>query len=356
MSKQVVTHKSRSIHKTLSSRASRLASRKRARARARTNELDPAHNRDATSGEAPASTPDDTSAFYAAYQRRLPEILAVTEQAFVPINVDVHTVVARVLGALSKIRAHEEELLSLPGANRASLEGLEDYARATGEAQLRYEYSLASDPEIQALNEEAVHERETLRTDARALVQRGLLGAETLAGFKGLVGYKNVGFELMGYADVLRNAWPRIAGKTALTLDEIHAAKDLGARLFEAAGRRDVAPADVGETTRIRQQAYSLLFHAYTETRRCIQYLRFHEGDAEDIAPSFFTGRARGAAAEPPPAPVPPTPSPPSPTPEPPVVTAPPNGGTPPHDGVPAHDGVPSHAPSDVAPDEASTH
>src|SRR5262249_43656103 len=136
----------------------------------------------------------------------------------------------------------------------------------------------------------------------------------------------------------------------------IQAAKDLGAQLFEAAGLRDVASANVAETTRIRQQAYSLLSRAYTETRRCIQYLRFHEGDAESIAPSFFTGRSRSAAVEPTPAPDPPAraPSPPAPSPtpapEPPAVTAAQDGTTPPR----PIDAPPS--PTDIATaDEAST-
>lgn len=346
MSKQIATQKPRSIHKALSARASRVAARKRAHGREPTNGREPARL-DAT-GETEPPTPGDTSAFHAAYERRLPEILAVKEEAFVAINLDVHAVVARVIGALSRIKALEQQLQALPDADQSLLAGLEDYARATGEAQLRYEFSLAPGSEIQALNEEAIHKRETLRTDAAALVQRGLLEPDALLGFKGSVGYKNVSFELMGYADVLRNAWPHIAGKTALTLDEIQAAKDLGAQLFEAAGLRDVAPADVAETARIRQQAYSLLFHAYTETRRCVQYLRFNEGDADTIAPSVFTVRARSAAAEPAPEPVPPTPSPPSPSPspapEPPVVTAPANGAT------PAHDGNPAPAPANVAP------
>ena len=132
--------------------------------------------------------------------------------------------------------------------------------------------------------------------------------------------------QLMAYSDLLRGAWPEIQGKTGLTMVEIQEAKDLGAALVEAAGLHDLSTAEVAETARIRQQAFTLLSSSYAETRRCLQYLRFHQGDADTIAPSFFIGRTKRSAVEPAPAPAP-TPVP-APTPEPPVVT-PPNGGNP---------------------------
>src|SRR5688500_269126 len=57
-----------------------------------------------------------------------------------------------------------------------------------------------------------------------------------------------------------------------------------------------------------RKRAYTLLVRSYNEVRRVISFLRWHDGDAEDIAPSLHTaGRAarrsdEEAAEEPEPA------------------------------------------------------
>jgi hypothetical protein len=182
--------------------------------------------------------------------------------------------------------------------------------------------------DIVALNAEAIAMRETLRSDATALANRGLIAREQLATFQGLVGYKNVGFDLIDWANVMRDHWNAIQGKTALTAAEVQKAKELGVRLVRAAGLREQAPQFQAEAARIRQQALTLLLNAYDETRRAIGYLRWHEKDAEAIAPSLYAGRIR-KPAEDAPAPTPPAPTPPA---HPALVGAPQSGanGTPP--------------------------
>ena len=40
--------------------------------------------------------------------------------------------------------------------------------------------------------------------------------------------------------------------------------------------------------TDVRNRAFTLLVHTYEESRRAVQYLRFWEGDADDLAPSMY--------------------------------------------------------------------
>lgn len=134
------------------------------------------------------------------------------------------------------------------------------------------------------------------------------------------MGYKNVAFELMDWANLLRDCWPQIQGKTALSADELAHAKQVGERLLRAAGVREQAPAVAVEAARVRSQAFSLLVSAYDQTRRAIGFLRWDMGDADVIAPSLYAGRSRGRTPAPPP-----VVSPPVVTPAPPIVP----GGTP---------------------------
>ena len=128
------------------------------------------------------------------------------------------------------------------------------------------------------------------------------------------MGYKNVAFELIDWANLIRDHWSSIQGKTALTEAEVQNAKDLGERLVRAAGLRDQAPLFQAEAARIRQQALTLMVGAYDATRRAIGYLRWEERDADTIAPSLYAGKTRKAADEPtPPVATPPGPTPPVP-------------------------------------------
>ena len=178
--------------------------------------------------------------------------------------------------------------------------------------------------EILELNTQAMAMRETFRLNAVTLAHHGLIAPETVATFKGLVGYKNVGFDLVRLADLMRDSWSNIQGKTALTKQEVQNAKDLGERLVEAAGLREHSPAVQAEAAHVRQQALTLLLAAYDETRRAIGYLRWHKNDADTIAPSLYAGKTRQSTAaptdQPEPSPNPTTPEPPA---EPPVGNTP---------------------------------
>jgi hypothetical protein len=99
---------------------------------------------------------------------------------------------------------------------------------------------------------------------------------------------------------MLRDAWPTIAGKTALSTREIEDARRVADQLLDAVGVRDQAPVVSAATSDARARAYTLFFNAYDEARAAIHYLRRHIGDAEKIAPSLYAGRGgRGKKEEP---------------------------------------------------------
>jgi len=235
-------------------------------------------------------TPSFPDAFEEAYKRRLEEIQAVPDDELVATNLDIPGVVATVLGTLPEVRSLRAEMARVPQLDQELVDALEDYARATGEAAARYGTATAPRVDIIALNEAAVKQREQLRTDALALASRGLVDRARLGSFNGLLGYKNVAFELIEYATILRDSWSAINGKTPLTLEEIHDAKELGMQLLEAAGLREQAPIVAAEAAKIRQQAFTLLSKAYDEVRRAVGFLRWREDDADSIAPSLYAG------------------------------------------------------------------
>lgn len=233
----------------------------------------------------------DRSQLGAAYQRRLAEILAVTDAELLPVNVDVTASTATVLGAIKKIAPYRTKIATLPDVNQHLVDGLEDYALAAEEADAHHTIASTPREDIVALNDEASKLREVVRVDTLALAKRGLVDPNSLSSFKGTIGYKNVARELIAYAALLGDNWPAIQGKTGMQEEELQHIKELGERLMRAAGEREQSPLIVAEAARIRQRAMTRFLQAYDEVRRALTFLRWKDDDVESIAPSLYAGR-----------------------------------------------------------------
>ena len=240
----------------------------------------------------------------AAYDQVLAEIRAVPDSLLMPITVDIPSTVTKALGAWREIRALREEISGLPKFDLAAFDKLETYALALAHANTRY--LAASEPlaPLSELFDEAVKRRETLASDAQALAQRGLLNGQKLKDLKGAVGYKNVAQDLLTLAELVRANYPSLAGKTAVTVEELDRVEVLAYQVLDAVGERDQGPAVVAESNDLRQRAFALFGRTYEQARRAIAYLRFEQGDLDDIAPSLFARsgtRKRSESEEAPP-------------------------------------------------------
>jgi len=232
--------------------------------------------------------------FREAYDRLLDEIKKVPSGEIVPINIDIPSAVFTTLGALPEIVALRPRIAAMSEYDIASFDKLEAYALAVGYAHGLW--LLASQPaeSIDELSQEGVQKREVLFKDASALAQRHLIDGQKLKELKGPVGFRNLTFDLIALSALLRNSWSAIQGKTALTLAEIDQVQVLADRLATAVGVREQGPAIVAEAAAIRQQAFTLFVNAYDLARRAVIFLRWNEGDADDIAPSLYAGRNTG--------------------------------------------------------------
>jgi len=241
----------------------------------------------------------DDSPINAAFEKRLEEIQSIDDDALAPLNLDIRAAIMTVFGALREVATHMEAISTLSWIDQNKIGGLKEYTMAAVEAQSRWVTAMTPPENIAVLNGEALAMRNLLRSDARLLAKRGLIAPGCLASFKGHIGYKNVGFELIGRANLMRDCWSAIHDKTPTTVVEVQRAKDIGERLVYAAGCREQAPVIRAEAAKLRQQAFTLMLNSYNETRRAISFLRWHEGDAETIAPSLYAGRRRSAALAP---------------------------------------------------------
>jgi hypothetical protein len=251
--------------------------------------------------ETPATPPvqHEIKEFLAGFERVEAEVRAVPERDLVLVNLDVPSAVATALGAWPEIVQRREEVAALKGVDIAKFDKIRDYAFALGHAHSEYRAALGPADPIGTLAEEVTEAREQLFADAQGLGRRGLLEASRVEKLRSGVGYKNVAFDVLGLVGLFRERAQDLAGKTAVTAQELDQAAELAQRLVTAVGLKEQSPATITAAALLRQQAFTLFTQAYDEARRAIGFLRWHAGDSDTIAPSLWAGRGGRKAAEP---------------------------------------------------------
>jgi hypothetical protein len=231
-----------------------------------------------------------------AYEQLLPQMAALSEDALSHINVDIPAAVTMALGAWPEVHAfHDKVIGQLPRFDMAAFDKLDVYARAAGHAHALYMAASTPTESIPQIAEEAVAVRELLFSDATALAKRGLLDGARLKELKGPVGYRNTAWDLMTLSAMMRERWPSLEGRTPTQLADLSKAEALADRLVEAVGAREQGPAVAVAAAAQRQRAYTLFVNVYEQARRAIGFIRWAEGDVDDILPSLYAGRNAGA-------------------------------------------------------------
>lgn len=222
-----------------------------------------------------------------------PEMAALAADDLGTINVDIPQSVSLVLGVIPQIMPLRAQIAeSLPDHPIAALDKLEAYALAAYHAHILSLPPETTENRVAALLEEATPLREVMLSDAEALARRKLLDPEAVAAIRAGQGNVDKANDLVALAALFTGSWGEIENKTATSLAEVARAGELGPALLAALGAREhrvaMEPAEAADQ---RRRAFTLFFRAYDETRRALAYLRWHEGDADLLAPSLYKGR-----------------------------------------------------------------
>ena len=239
------------------------------------------------------TTVDNQTEFEEAFNRVEPELASLSPDEFAPINLDISSAVATVMflwAGIVKLRDSIVRLLI--GFDIARFDRIEDYAMALGHAHTMYLIATQPPDELQAIHDESATMRETLYTDTQALIRRGLIKEASIKELKGSTGYKNIAIDLQILASVLKANWPTIEGKCGIQMAELEHALKLSAVMFGIVGLRENGSDAQVATADTRARAYTLFTRAYDDARRAVIFLRWHEGDADSIAPALHPGRS----------------------------------------------------------------
>ena len=261
------------------------------------------------------SVPSEAASAYAAVEA---QVKALTPESLLPINVDIPRAVSIAVGAVPHLAKMRDLAAKLPGFDIANCDRIGTYALAAWHAHLLALPEVAS-RQLAALLEEGKPIREHLLLAAELLAHKGYFDKRSVEAIRAGQGNLDAANDLVALSALFAAAWANIENRTTVTWEEVERAALLGPQILIALGERSMPMAtEPGALTPNdrRQRAFTLFVRAYDECRRAATYLRWHEGDADELIPSLYGGRnvpRRGPAASEDPAPSATSPGPPAP-------------------------------------------
>lgn len=217
------------------------------------------------------------------------ELLALDPRSLLTVNVDVASAALVVIGALPGIQTYRAALVALCGEEMTkSMDRLELYARAALQAHAKH-LCLAAGADLQPLSEQLAGVRDVLLAEVRSLIVRKVLTAQFIRELSPGHGYKNQCVDVLQLVSAMKDNWDVVELETRTTMAYLDGAEGLANEVATAVSVRDQAARS--PSADLRQRTYTLLARTYDEVRRMISFLRWHEGDADRIAPTFHNHR-----------------------------------------------------------------
>lgn len=230
-----------------------------------------------------------------AYEKTAAERKAIPVDEVLTMNVDGPTFASMALGARRSVRALEPQLAELPDYDTRAPQKLEVLALAFLHANTVHVSATRLPDDLAAMLEEGVSSRNRFRPVCAALVARGLIQADAFSACTWQAGFVNVGNDLQIITRVCLDNWSRIARKCPVDRGELERARKLATLMLRQSGERKTEPAASVETANERNRSFTLLVRCFDEVCRGVGYVRWHEGDAEQFAPSLYKGRRRSS-------------------------------------------------------------
>ena len=218
-------------------------------------------------------------------------IRAVPATALRPRNLDIGQLVTAAFRVSPRVQQFEADIAALPLSKHALIAAIPDLAHAMSYVLGRV--LAASKPvyDVAALAEEGAKVLELISADLRTLMLRGVLPAGALDGVAPSPGYQALAKNLRTISSVARDNWSLIEGRSGLGIEDVKRASEISTAIYQQTAERTNDDPAVAALHLLRDQTFTLLMDAYEELRRAIGYLRYHQGDADDITPSLYAGR-----------------------------------------------------------------
>lgn len=242
-----------------------------------------------------------------AYAEVEPILAALAPGDLDQVRTDIPRAVAIAVGAVPHIAKMRDQAAKLPGFDVTNVDRLGTYALAAWYAHLLSLPAVVGS-ELGGLLEEAKPLREDMLMSAELLAHKGFFDRNAVKAIRAGQGNLDTANDLVALAALFTAGWSQVENKTPVEPAQVERAAQLGPRILVALGARDqpgTKSADPADPAERRQRAYTAFVRAYDQCRRAVTFLRWNEGDADEIAPSLFANRGPRAASGEPEAPEP---------------------------------------------------
>lgn len=224
----------------------------------------------------------------ASYRRIEPELDLLAPAEVQRVTVDVPTAVSRAVASIPLLEGLSPEMkkqLTAPPIEHIAR--VRDYSFGLLYTHLRYVPRRSET--VQADLEEARVLREQMLAAADAHVTYGHIPRDAVATVRDGAGHLDRASDLIALANLFRAVEARIRGATPVTEAQLARATELGTRLIAELGGRELGIGADGAGPRDwrdrRNRAFTVFMRNWEEIRRAVNYVRYHERDAQAYAP-----------------------------------------------------------------------
>jgi len=248
-----------------------------------------------TKSPAKIGTPDEAKA---AFEEIRAELQKLSPADILTVNVDIPRAASIALGAEPHIRSYEGHIKqSLPTHALDAIRRLRVYALGAVYAHLESQ-PVTKRADLSLLINEGTTLKQQLMVAAEALAFAGLVDDGRLAEIRAGSGHLDLATDLVALGALFDVSWKAVAGKTAIDRAQVDRASLLGTELLVALGAKDhMANRVTPEAIDMRNRAFTLLVRSYDSARRALAYLRWDDGDVDQVAPSLYQRPRKRAAA-----------------------------------------------------------
>ena len=218
------------------------------------------------------------------------EIDALHESDVLTPRVDIAAAALVALGARPNIDLHRAAVNAVFGeAGNRTIDRLQVLARGLMLAQAITTATTAED--LEPMAQEVMGLRNSLHLAASALVERGLVSRKSLGELIGGQSYQARVTDTGALVSWFLSLPSAVRAQTKVTDLELARAREMAEELGIACAARDQARAGSSRVLRDRARMFTLFFRTYQRVRQMLSFVRWHEDDLEQIAPSLYAGR-----------------------------------------------------------------
>lgn len=220
-----------------------------------------------------------------------PKLLAMPRDRIAQVpRIDPRHAVAVVNGSLRMIARHRAAVAAELGEARAALlDALPVAVDAARQANVEASGDLTAEA-ARELHASLSRDHQLLRSDADVLARRGLLPRARVAAGRPAKGHRTVATSVLVLVTLFQELWPQLAGSTAVRPDDLVRLESKARRALDHIDCKAVGSLPRPERE-LQTRALVHLLDVYDQVRKQIQYVRYEKGDADEIAPSPYSGR-----------------------------------------------------------------